>query len=61
MSFLCPKCESESGVVMTRDEFRRRRCKECKYGFWTEEIERAELPAYDRPGRPTNAVRFIGR
>lgn len=39
MSFHCPKCDGKTGIVETRAELRRRRCKVCGYSFRTEEVE----------------------
>lgn len=39
MPFPCPICDSDSGVMVTKDEIRKRRCKNNRHVFYTQEIE----------------------
>lgn len=48
----CPKCKAKTAVTITmhNDDFnevyRRRRCKECGYSFYTAEVEKEAKGAF---------------
>jgi hypothetical protein len=42
--FRCEKCDGMTGVLETREEIRRRRCKGCGEAFFTEEILCTDYP-----------------